>query len=91
MDLALCERVGYRLRSGYRFLCRREGEKEGVPLRVHFDAVLRSARLPNDPSVRDKLLRVRLCAEIVQEPRRSLDIGEEEGDGAGREIASHAA
>ena len=31
-------------------------------------------------------LRVRLCAELAQEPGRALDVGEEEGDGAGREI-----
>jgi hypothetical protein len=30
-----------------------------------------------------------LCAELVQEPRRPLDVGEEEGDGAGREIRPH--
>ena len=35
-------------------------------------------------------VRVCLCAELAQEPRRSLNVREEEGDGAGREIGSHA-
>jgi hypothetical protein len=34
---------------------------------------------------------VRVRAESVEQPRRALDVGEEEGDGAGREIAAHGA
>ena len=34
-------------------------------------------------------VRVRLGAELVQQLRRALDVGEEEGDGAGGEIAPH--
>ena len=36
-------------------------------------------------------LRVAFGAELVKEPRRSLDVGEEEGDGAGGEVIAHAA
>ena len=36
-------------------------------------------------------LRVALRPELVQQPGRALDVGEEEGDGAGGKIAPHAA
>jgi len=36
-------------------------------------------------------VRVCLCVELAQKPRRSLNVSEEEGDRAGREIGSHAA
>jgi hypothetical protein len=36
-------------------------------------------------------LRVRLGAELVEQLRRALDVGEHEGHGAGREIRSHGA
>jgi hypothetical protein len=42
-------------------------------------------------SVFGELTGVRLGAQLVQQLGRSLDIGEEEGDGAGWEIGSHAA
>ena len=68
-----------------------EREEEGVSLRVDLDAALGRARLAHDPPVLGERLRVGLCAELAQELRRSLDVGEEEGDGAGREVVSHAA
>jgi hypothetical protein len=33
---------------------------------------------------------IALDAELVQEPRRALDVGEEERDGASREVFTHA-
>ena len=68
----------------------REGEEERVSLRVHLDAALGRAGVADDASVLGERLRVLLCAELVQELRRALDVSEEEGDGAGREIVSHA-
>ena len=47
--------------------------------------------LAHDAAVLGEGLGVRLRAELVQELRRSLDVGEEEGDGAGRKVVSHAA
>jgi len=38
-----------------------------------------------------ELLCVSLRTELVQELRRALHISEKKGDGAGREIGSHAA
>ena len=70
---------------------RREGEEEGVALGVDLDPALGRARLPDQPTVLRERLGVRLRAERVQEPRRALDVGEEERDGAGREVVSHAA
>ena len=72
-----------RTRSG------REGEEEGVALGVDLDPALDCARCPDQPPVLGQRFRVGLGAELVQEPRRALDVGEEEGDGAGRE-AAHA-
>ena len=69
---------------------RREGEEEGVALRVHLDPALGGARLPDHAPVLGERLRVALGAELVQQPRRALDVGEEEGDGAGGEVVSHA-
>ena len=68
----------------------REGEEEGVALRVDLDAALGGAGLPDHAPVLGERLRVPLGAELVQQPRRALDVGEEEGDGAGREVVSHA-
>jgi hypothetical protein len=34
--------------------------------------------------------RVRLCTQLVQQPGRALDVGEEEGDDAGRELGARA-
>ena len=68
----------------------REREEEGISLGVHLDAVLGGASLADDAAVLGKCVCVRLCSEFVQEPRRSLNVREEEGDGAGRKIGSHA-
>ena len=89
-DRPRCECVRDRLgcsrgsRSGW------ERNEEGVPLRVYFDAALGSARLANNAAMLGERVRVCLCAELAQKPRRSLNVGEQEGDGAGREIESHA-
>jgi hypothetical protein len=45
--------------------------------------------LAQDPPVLGERFGITLRAELVQEPRRALDVREEEGDGSGGEIASH--
>lgn len=40
--------------------------------------------------MRGKCLRVGLSSELVQELRRTLDVGEEEGESAGRKLVMHA-
>ena len=67
-----------------------ERNEEGVSLRVYFDAALGSARLADDPAMLGERVRICLCTELAQKPRRSLNVREEKGDGAGREVGSHA-
>ena len=44
-----------------------ERSKEGVPLRVHLDAVMAEKRLSNRATVRGERLRVGLRAELMQQ------------------------
>jgi hypothetical protein len=67
-----------------------EGEKEGIALRVHLDTVVAGARLSYQAAMLGQCLRVTLGAELLEQPRRALNVGEEEGDGARREVVSHA-
>ena len=69
---------------------RLEHEEEGVALGVHLDAVLTGARLADHATVLGERHRVTVGAELVQEACRTLDVREDEGDGAGRKVLSHA-
>ena len=68
---------------------RREGDEEGVALRVDLDAAVAREGLAQDAAVLGERLCVGLAPELVQQPGRALDVGEEEGDGSGGEIAWH--
>ncbi len=57
----------------------REREEERVSLSVHLDAVLGRERLTESQPVLGEGLGIELGAELVQEPRRPFDIGEDEG------------
>ncbi len=70
---------------------RREGEEEGVALGVDLDPAFGRTRLPYDSAVLGERIRVGLGTQRVQELGRALDVGEEEGDGACREVVAHAA
>ena len=59
----------------------REGDEEGIALRVHFDPMMGVERLPQHAPVLCQRTRVSLCAQLVQELGRALDVREEEGDG----------
>ncbi len=50
--------------------------EEGVSLGVYFDATLGGARLANNAAVLGERVRVSLCAELTQESRRSLHVGQ---------------
>ena len=67
----------------------RKRDEEGVALRVDLDTAVRRERVPQESSMLRERVRVRIRAERVQQSRRSLDVGEEERDGAGREIPAH--
>ena len=69
--------------------CGRKRDEEGVPLGVDLDAAGRSASIPNDPPVLRECGRISLDAQLAEKPRRARDVGEEQCDGAGREIRSH--
>ena len=59
----------------------REHEEEGVALRVDLDPVARRERVADDSPVRRQHLAV-VVAEALEELRRVLDVGEDEGDGS---------
>ena len=62
-----------------------EGDEERVALRVDLDAVVRR-RSRADPPVLGQQVGV-VLAVFVEQTCRALDVGEQEGDRAGREIA----
>jgi hypothetical protein len=63
--------------GGDRILRRPEGDKERVALRVD-----RDERLTQQAMVIGHQLAVAISAEILEQPRRALDVREQEGDGA---------
>ena len=68
---------------------RRERIKERVPLRVDLHAAAPRERLPQQPPVLGERLLVGLRAQLMQLARGTLDVGEEQGDGAGRKLVTH--
>ena len=66
----------------------RERNEEGVALGIDLDAVAFGDGRAKQPAVLVKCLRI-VVTELVQELRRALDVGEEERDHTGREIARH--
>jgi hypothetical protein len=67
-----------------------EGEEEGISLGVDLDSAFRGTGLANQAPVVGQDGGIALCTELVQEPRRALDVGEEKRDRAGRELGPHA-
>ena len=64
-----------------------EADEEGVTLRVDLVPLERGEGLAQEPSVIVEHGGVRLGAEVSKQPRRALDIGEQEGDGPGGALA----
>ena len=62
-----------------------KGEEEGVSLGVDLPAAALLRCCADDPLVLGENLAVAL-PEVLEQPRRSLDVGEEEGDCAAREL-----
>ena len=69
---------------------RREREEERVALRIDLDSAAGHARLAYRPAVLGQSVGVGICAELMEQLRRPLHVGEEEGDRAGREIRAHS-
>jgi hypothetical protein len=57
---------------------------------VSTSTTVAGARFANDTAVLGKRIGVGLVAERMQELRRALDVGEEERNGAAREVSAHA-
>jgi hypothetical protein len=68
---------------------RRKGIKERVPLCVDLHSAVSGACPPKQPPVLGERLVVRLLAQLVDQARRTFDVGEEQGDGTGRELVPH--
>jgi hypothetical protein len=67
----------------------REAEEERVPLRIDLDAVVAGAGRSDQATMLGQCFRIPLGAELVEQPRRALNVGEEEGDRSRREITPH--
>ncbi len=63
-----------------------EGDEERVALRVDLDPVVTGERGAQDAPMRGEQVGV-VIAMLVEETRRTLDVGEQEGHGAGREVS----
>ena len=66
----------------------RKRHEEAVPLRVDFDPVVPPPGLSQRAAVLAKHFRVPV-AQLPEQPRRTLDVGEQEGHRPGRELSSH--
>ena len=66
-------------RSGKRIRRPRKRDEERIPLRVHLDAAMPRERASQHPPMLRQ--RIRVCvAQLVQQPRRALDVREQERD-----------
>jgi hypothetical protein len=84
------ERVGEMRGGAERTLRAGEGEEEGVSLGIDLGSALGGTGVPDHPAVLGERLSVRLGAELVEQSRRPLDVGEEKSDRSRGEIGSHA-
>jgi hypothetical protein len=69
-----------------RAACGREGNQEGIALRVDLDAAVGPERLAHDAAVLRQRLPVSVGAKLMQKLRGALHVREEKGDGSHREI-----
>ena len=72
-------------RGGKRVRGSCEGDEERVPLRVHLDATVLLEAFTQRPSMLAERVRVRI-SELMEQPGRPLDVGEEKGDSAGGQL-----
>ena len=64
--------------------------EERIALSVHLDTALGREDFAKHSPMLCQRLRVRLRPELLQQPRRPLDVREQESDGGTRELAPHA-
>jgi hypothetical protein len=68
--------------------CTRKGDEERVTLRVDLDAVVQPERLPQRTPVLGQDARVAV-AQLLEQPRRPFDVGEEKSHRPGRKLGLH--
>ena len=90
MDRSCAERRSQRRGGRKGAGSRREREEERVTLRIDLDSAAGHARLAYRPAVLSQSVGVGVRPQLVEQSRRALDVGEEEGDRAGREIRAHS-
>ncbi|HKV86765.1 MAG TPA: hypothetical protein VJT78_02075 [Candidatus Dormibacteraeota bacterium] len=73
------------LRGGHRVGRARERNKEGIPLGVNLDAVMARERLTQSTAVLSQRVGISFT-QFVEQPRRSLDVREQEGHSPAREL-----
>ncbi len=84
-ESCLFERLLGRCRCRNRVGGSLERDEERVALSVHLDAPARLERRPHQAVMLGEQLGVPV-AQLVKQPRRALDVREEKGDGAGRQL-----
>ena len=67
-----------------------EDDEKAVPGGIDLLAGVCRYRLTHDPMVL-RANAAEVCAELTRKLSRALDVGEQEGDRAGREVLTHAA
>jgi hypothetical protein len=67
----------------------REREEEGIALRVDLDAAVLVTGSAHDLTMLGECDGIPVRSELVHELGRALDVGEEESDGARRELNAH--
>ena len=78
-----------RLRGGRHCIGRtRESDEEGVALRVDLDPLVPLPSVAQSTAVLGKHLRIPV-AQLLEQPRRPLDVGEEERHRPGRKLGLH--
>lgn len=66
-----------------------EGDEDGVPLRVDLHATMGAESRAQDAPMLRECLRIRFGTQLVQQPGRTLHVGEQEGDRAGGQVGTH--
>jgi len=82
-----------RLRLARRRQCTggsRKGDEKRIPLSVNLDPALPLKRLPQNSPMLSQPRCVLHLPKLMQKPRRTLDVREQEGDGAARQLAHEA-
>ncbi len=68
---------------------RRKGDEERVALGVHFHPALGGKRLTDDPPMLSERSGIILGSQSAKQTRRTLDVGEQKGHSATRQVLRH--